>query len=135
MSVTIQYEVQLLAGSLALGICLMIIYDGLRLFRLMIPHGNLWTGVEDGLYWIGSSIVTFLLLFEQNDGVLRSYAIIGVLSGMLIYNLSVSRILRSLLKKVLKYFTIKRTRRMSKRQKKKLSSRKETDRKETGWMK
>lgn len=119
MSVTIRYEVQLLAGSLALGVCLMIIYDGLRLFRLMIPHGNLWTGVEDGLYWIGSSIVTFLLLFEQNDGVLRSYAIIGVLSGMLFYNLSVSRILRSLLKKFLKYFTMRRKKRLSERQKRK----------------
>lgn len=117
MSVTIRYEVQLLAGSLALGICLMIIYDGLRLFRLIIPHGNLWTGVEDALYWLGSSILTFLLLFEQNDGVLRSYAIAGVLAGMIFYNLSAGRILRSLLKKVLKYFTIKERKRRSDGQK------------------
>lgn len=118
MSVAIRYEVQLLAGSLALGVCLMIIYDGLRLFRLLIPHGNLWTGVEDAIYWMGSSMVTFLLLFEQNDGVLRAYAIAGVLGGMLFYNASVSRMFRSLLKKIVKYFTMRRTKRMAKRQKK-----------------
>lgn len=92
MSMTIRYELQLLAASLTVGICLMMVYDGLRLFRTLIPHGNFWTGIEDAVYWAGSSITTFLLLFGQNDGILRWYAIFGVLMGMLVYNLTVSRI-------------------------------------------
>lgn len=119
MSITIRYEVQLLLGSLLLGVCLMMIYDGLRLFRALIRHKNFWTGLEDLVYWIGSSIVTFLLLFGQNDGVLRAYAITGVLSGMILYNLSVSKIQYLLLKKIRKYYTMnkKRERREKKRPK------------------
>lgn len=111
MSMTIRYELQLLFASLAVGLCLMAVYDGLRVFRVLVPHGNFWTGIEDTVYWAGSSITTFLLLFWQNDGVLRWYAILGVLAGMLVYNLTVSRILMKLLKKVEKYLTIRKTKR------------------------
>ena len=114
---TIRYELQLLAASLTVGICLMMVYDGLRLFRTLIPHGNFWTGIEDAVYWAGSSITTFLLLFGQNDGILRWYAIFGVLMGMLVYNLTVSRILLRLLKKVEKYLTIRKIKRQKIRQK------------------
>lgn len=117
MSMTIRYELQLLAASLTVGICLMMVYDGLRLFRTLIPHGNFWTGIEDAVYWAGSSITTFLLLFGQNDGILRWYAIFGVLMGMLVYNLTVSRILLRLLKKVEKYLTIRKIKPQKIRQK------------------
>ena len=46
MSMTIRYELQLLAASLTVGICLMMVYDGLRLFRTLIPHGNFWTALK-----------------------------------------------------------------------------------------
>lgn len=117
MSMTIRYELQLLFASLAVGICLMVVYDGLRVFRTLVPHGNFWTGIEDAVYWAASSITTFLLLFRQNDGILRWYAILGVLMGMLVYNLTVSRILLRLLKKVEKYLTIRKIKRQKIRQK------------------
>lgn len=117
MSMTIRYELQLLFASLTVGICLMVIYDGLRVFRTLVPHGNFWTGIEDAVYWAASSITTFLLLFRQNDGILRWYAILGVLMGMLVYNLTVSRILLRLLKKVEKYLTIRKIKRQKIRQK------------------
>lgn len=117
MSMTIRYELQLLFASLTVGICLMMVYDGLRVFRTLIPHGNFWTGIEDAVYWAASSITTFLLLFRQNDGILRWYAILGVLMGMLVYNLTVSRILLRLLKKVEKYLTIRKIKRQKIRQK------------------
>lgn len=110
MSVTIQYEIRLLAASLLVGICLMAAYDGLRLFRMTVHHGNIWTGVEDACYWICSSTVTFILLFNQNDGVLRGYAILGVLAGMMLYNVSISRNTKKLLKKIKKYFTMRKRR-------------------------
>lgn len=117
MSMTIRYELQLLFASLTVGICLMVVYDGLRVFRTLVPHGNFWTGIEDAVYWAASSITTFLLLFRQNDGILRWYAILGVLMGMLVYNLTVSRILLRLLKKVEKYLTIRKIKRQKIRQK------------------
>ena len=118
MNMTIHCELRLLAASLAAGIGLMAVYDGLRLFRVLVPHGNFWTGMEDALYWIGSSIVTFLLLFNQNDGILRWYAVAGVLAGMLLYNLTASRILLKLLKKLEKYSTIRKKKKLRKKERK-----------------
>ncbi len=101
-------ELILLAESLAAGVFLMAFYDGLRIFRLAVRHGTLWTGIEDVIYWAMSSFITFLLLLHQNSGILRWYSVVGVLSGMLVYNITVSRILFHLLKKTAKYFKIKK---------------------------
>lgn len=115
MSETIFGELALLGKSLAVGVALMVFYDGLRLFRILAVHGALWTGMEDFVYWAVSSLVTFLLLLHLNDGVVRWYAVGGVLAGMLVYNMTISRIYLHLLKKAEKYFTIKKMRRKEKR--------------------
>lgn len=108
MSETIFEELTLLGKSLAVGVALMMFYDGLRLFRALAAHGALWTGMEDFVYWAVCSLVTFLLLLHLNEGVVRWYAVGGVLVGMLVYNMTISRIYLHLLKKAKKYFTIKK---------------------------
>ena len=50
MSASIGMELELMAMSFLLGILLMAAYDLLRLFRLLIPHGNFWIGLEDFFY-------------------------------------------------------------------------------------
>ena len=50
MSGRIQYEVWLMALSLVTGAWLMLAYDTLRVFRLVIRHGSFWMGVEDFIY-------------------------------------------------------------------------------------
>ena len=107
MSALIQYEAWLLGLSLATGAWLMLAYDTLRVFRLMIRHGPVWTGIEDFIYWMYAGVVTFMLLYEQNDGGLRAYVIVGVLAGMVIYDRLISRFFFKGLKKLGKKFTIK----------------------------
>ena len=63
MSLYIQDEAALALMSFLLGAVLMISYDLLRLFRLLVPHGSLWTGLEDLFYWIYCAVMTFSLLF------------------------------------------------------------------------
>lgn len=71
MSLYIQDEAALALMSFLLGAVLMISYDLLRLFRLLVPHGSLWTGLEDLFYWIYCAVMTFSLLFWENSGVVR----------------------------------------------------------------
>ena len=78
MSGTVRGEIWLLGGSVCTGIALMMMYDGLRIFRWLVRHGSFWTGMEDAAYWLFASFATFRLLFGQNDGVLRGYAVAGV---------------------------------------------------------
>ncbi len=108
MSLYIQEEAGLAALSFALGILLMISYDLLRLFRLLIPHGTLWTGLEDFLYWIYCAVMTFSLLFYENDGILRGYVIVSVFLGMFLYDRIVSQSVFALLKNLGRWITIKR---------------------------
>ena len=106
MSGVIRYEAWLLMLSLATGGWLML-YDTLRVFRLMIRHSAFAVGLEDFFYWIGAGVVTFNLLYQQNDGGLRAYVIGGVLGGMILYDRLISRIFFKGLKKLGKKFTIK----------------------------
>ena len=108
MSPYLTLEVRLVGMSTVLGFILMASYDFLRLFRFFVPHGRLWTGIEDFFYWIYAGTATFMLLYEQNDGGLRLYAIVGVLVGMSLYDRIVSRFLFAVLKKAGKWFKMKR---------------------------
>lgn len=99
MSPNIQIEARLLALSLVTGAGLMILYDVLRVFRLLVRHGWLWTGVEDLLYWIFAGFATFYLLYRENDGALRFYVIGSVLLAMVIYDRTISAIFLKWLKK------------------------------------
>ena len=99
MSSRIQYEAWLMVLSLVTGGWLMLAYDTLRVFRLIIRHGPFWTGAEDFLYWLYAGLVTFILLYEQNDGVFRAYVIGGVFAGMILYDRFISRIFFKCLKK------------------------------------
>lgn len=107
MSRYIQLEAELALHSFLLGLILMSSYDLLRLFRLLIPHGKWWTGIEDFAYWIYCAIMTFLLLFYQNSGVLRGYVIAGVFLGMYLYDRIVSERVFGVLKNVRKWIKMK----------------------------
>ena len=45
---TIYTEWSCMAAALTAGMTLMLVYDGLRLFRLFVSHAPIWTGLEPG---------------------------------------------------------------------------------------
>ena len=96
----------LLVSCLGLGGWLMFCYDLLRIRRLLIPAKSWLISLEDFLYWIYVSLSVFSLLYRQNDGILRSYAILGVFLGMAVYDRIVSRNILKVLKKVLERLKI-----------------------------
>lgn len=108
MSHYIIIEARLAVHSFLLGLILMISYDLLRLFRLLVPHGNFWIGIEDFIYWIYCAIMTITLLFTENDGVLRGYVIGCAFCGMFLYDRIVSRRVFGLLKNIGRWITMKK---------------------------
>lgn len=86
----------------------MAVYDVLRVWRMLVRHGKWWQGIEDFLYWVYAAGTTFMLLYRQNDGRLRAYAIAGVLAGMIVYDRMISRIFFKALKILAKVFKIDR---------------------------
>ncbi len=105
VSAEIIKEADVLVISFLMGIILLLVYDLIRIFRRLVPHGTVWIGIEDLLFWIGSAVALFAMLYQENSGYIRGFAIGGVVIGMLLYNLLLSRLVVKvsvlILKKVL----------------------------------
>lgn len=101
MAELIYDEMQLFLICLALGVFLALIYDGIRIFRLLFVHWDWVVDVEDLVYWIFTAWMVFRTLFYYNQGMLRGYAFLGMFFGMLIYMLTVSRLLLHGVRKLL----------------------------------
>ena len=84
-------EIRLFANSVVLGAGLTFAYDGWLICRKVFRHTVFWISVEDLLFWFGTVIVVFLVLREENNGVLRWFVVVGAGIGMVLYKNSVSR--------------------------------------------
>lgn len=91
VSETIGQEAIFLGVAVLVGVLLFLLYDVLRIFRRIVPHGNLWIGAEDVIYWLVCTGTLFVMLYRENDGKGRGFAFGGVLLGMLLYFLLLSR--------------------------------------------
>ena len=110
--------------SLLCGGFLLAVYDGIRIFRLFVPHKTVAEGAEDLFYWVFDALFIFHMLYRENSGAVRGYAIVGVLLGMLAYHRAFSppvmwlgmklahgfrkimEIVKNTLKKIVKPFTM-----------------------------
>ena len=91
VSASISNEAILLGISVCVGAGLFFLYDVLRIFRRIKKHGTVFIGVEDFLYWLICAVVVFLMLYQANDGMIRGFALGGILIGVLAYYFLLSR--------------------------------------------
>lgn len=99
-------EAHLFAVCLSLGALLALVYDGLRILRLLFRHKDWLVDIEDLVYWIFTAWLVFCTLFHYNQGVLRGYAFVGMFFGMLVYLLTISGLLMRVVKCILPYWDI-----------------------------
>ncbi|MBM6829858.1 spore cortex biosynthesis protein YabQ [Anaerotignum lactatifermentans] len=90
MILSISGQAQLFLLSIALGGAMGWIYDGLRLFRRMMPHGRVLVQTEDALYWLFLAPAVFWVLLKENSGELRFFIFLGLGGGLLLYFLVLS---------------------------------------------
>lgn len=90
MSQNIMNEVTFFAHSFLLGIVITIAYDGFVVLRRVIRHNLVMISLEDMIFWIACAIGVFYMLVEENNGILRWFAVFGATLGMLVYKESVS---------------------------------------------
>lgn len=91
MSKEINGELFFFLQAALTGMLLLAAYDVLRIFRRIIKHGSIGVAVEDFIYWFCSSFIIFFVLLKENDGKIRWFFIAGIVTGMLIYNVSISQ--------------------------------------------
>lgn len=96
-------ELQFFAWAVLRGVFILFIYDVLRIFRRIVPHGVLWISLEDVFYWLLTALLVFQLLYRENDGAVRAYALVAIALGMLFYHQTLSFYLVEWISKFLKW--------------------------------
>lgn len=74
------------ASALLCGAAVTFVYDLLRIFRRVFPHGSLWIGIEDAFFWLWTAFWTFSVLYRENDGSFRGYTLLSMAAGMIAYH-------------------------------------------------
>lgn len=80
-------ELQLLACSILAGLLCFFFYDLLLVVRIFLRKPLLLDKLEDVLYWCAASILVFVMIYRNNNGVIRSYSIAGMIAGMIFYRM------------------------------------------------
>lgn len=92
----VRWELLFFAEVFFLGFCLRMSYEILWIFRRLVRHRHFFITLEDFCFWLTGSILMFGLLFKENNGTPRLFAIFGVLIGMGMCHLGPGRLFRSL---------------------------------------
>ena len=87
MSQDIVQEVTFFLHSILVGLIITFAYDWILIFRRLWKHGRILTSAEDLLYWFACGIGVFYMLYRENSGVLRWFAVMGAALGMLFYKI------------------------------------------------
>lgn len=90
MSEAIGLQCSFFLVSVLWGAILLVMYDVLRIMRRIKKHKWYTIAAEDLLFWILAAFLIFRMMYEQNDGIIRGFAVLGMFLGMIIYNQSVS---------------------------------------------
>ena len=86
MNDAIMVELRFFGTSVLWGVILLILYDLLRIFRRVIIHNGFFVAFEDLIYWVVSGLLIFHMMYQQNNGIIRGFAILAMLIGMTLYH-------------------------------------------------
>ena len=89
-------EINFFLASFLWGALLFLAYDLLVILRRVIRHPKFFIAFEDLAFWITASILIFRMMYQMNDGVIRYFAIISVILGMKLYQITLGKLIVSL---------------------------------------
>lgn len=89
MSQDIVQEIIFFLHSILIGLIITFAYDWILVLRKLFTHGMFLISVEDFIYWFVCGISVFYMLYRENNGVLRWFAVVGAALGMLFYKLTI----------------------------------------------
>ncbi len=92
------------------GIVIGILFDFFRILRKSFKTSDWITYIQDILFWILTGLVILFSIFKFNNGEIRIYIFIGMIFGILIYMLTISKfiikysvLVIQLIKKIISY--------------------------------
>lgn len=74
------------------GISIGLLFDIFRILRKSFHTADWITYIQDALFWILAGSMMLFSIFTFNHGEIRSYVFIGILVGIIIYMLAISKL-------------------------------------------
>ena len=93
MIVSISEQANTFLIAVLTGIIIGVFYAVFRILRKILPHPDWLIQIEDLLYWIIVSAFMFLVLFTNNYGEIRAFALLGAFLGNIVYFFTISIVL------------------------------------------
>lgn len=84
------------------GIIIGFIYDIYRIFRYFFKPKKVATFIEDLIFWVIIALIALFVLIFNSWGELRGYEFLGFLSGAILYNKLLSKIVITILVNIIK---------------------------------
>lgn len=85
MSQDILNEIYFFGTSVFMGVFITFVYDFILIGRKVVSHSLFFISVEDFVFWAVCAVLVFYMLYEENNGILRWFAVLGAALGMLLY--------------------------------------------------
>lgn len=73
------------------GILIGILFDIFRILRKSFKTIDIVTYIQDVVFWILTGILTLFFIFTYNNGEIRLYVFLGIILGILLYMLTISK--------------------------------------------
>lgn len=93
MNHEITVELQFFCWSILWGAIILLSYDVLRILRRLINHNSIFLAIEDLIFWVITSVFIFAMMYRENNGIIRGFAVMGMAIGMFLYHYLLSELL------------------------------------------
>lgn len=93
MNVIVSNQLYIFGWAILYGGIIGISYDLIRIVRRVVSHSQLLVGLEDFFFWMIAGLVVFNYIFNVNSGSMRGFIFIGLSLGMLLYFLTISKMI------------------------------------------
>ena len=91
--ITVKSQILPFFYAVTLGIILSVLFDFFRTIRISYKHNNIFVFIEDIVFFLISTFLTFMFLMARCNGEFRTYVISAILIGFFIYRITLSKII------------------------------------------
>ena len=84
--------------AVVLGVLLCVLYDFIKSARLTVNFSDIAIFLQDIIYSLVASFITFIFLLSVTNGEMRGYVILGILVGFILSRITLSRLLCKFIK-------------------------------------
>ena len=87
------------------GLLIGFLFDFFRIQRKVIKTNDFITYVQDILFWIMSGIIVIISMVKFTDGGIRSYMILGIIVGIVLYFVFISKYIMAVSLNIVRFFS------------------------------